>query len=253
MTSFTPFADFTHDSVPLVPAVKGTLVALYATGSSAIQETAADIAKYRHAGAGVVLIDQSPSLSVFAAGLADVADVENFAGTPQAAAKAVTHRQLHGWQSTLYVSFNSLAGLQSAIASPAGVLYGVADYSWSQAQSEQLLGQHPDWAYCQYGDPGSNPRTLIPGTSVTLQQCNADIDVAQASWAAQFLPKPPPPPPPPHGPYLQLADGTKSLADIAASRNTSEQHLRALAETAYPVELARRPLRKGMPYFTSNP
>src|SRR5258708_40270289 len=99
MPSFPPFADSPHDSAPLIPAVKGTLVALYATGPSAIQETAADIAKYRHAGAGVVLIDQSPSLSVFAAGLADVADVENFAGTPQAAAKAATHRQLPGWQS----------------------------------------------------------------------------------------------------------------------------------------------------------
>ncbi len=195
--SFIPFADFTHDSVPRVPAVKGTLIALYATGTSGIEATAADILKYKAAGAGVILIDQSPSLSVFAAGLADVGDVEAFAGTFAAAALAVEQRQAHTWQSTLYVSYNAFSSLKHAIRNPAGVLYGVADYSWSQAQSEQLLDQHPDWAYTQYGDPASNPGTLIPGTNITLRACNADIDIAQQSWAAQFLPKPPPPPPPP--------------------------------------------------------
>lgn len=198
--SYIPFADFTGTSVPKVPAVRGTLVALYATGSSGIEATAADIRKYRSAGAGVILIDQSPSLSVFAAGLADVADVENFAGTPETAARAVLAREAHGWQSTIYLSFSELAAVSAALG-PAidrsKVLFGVANYSWSQAQAEQFLTDHPDWAYVQYGDPGSNPNTLVPGTNVTLRECNADIDIAKASWAAEFLPAPPPPAQPP--------------------------------------------------------
>jgi hypothetical protein len=254
--SFIPFADFTHDSVPHVPAVKGQLVALYATGSSAIQETAADIHKYKAAGAGVILIDQSPSLSVFKAGLADVADVENFAGTAASAAAAILARQAHGWQSTVYLSFSELQNVEAALGAAVDrsrVLFGVADYSWSQAEAEARLNANPHWAYVQYGDPASNPNTLVPGTNVTLRECNADIDIAQASWAAQFLPKPPPPPPPAQGPFRHAADGRQSLAEIAAARGTTEAHLRALSETAYPVALARRPLVAGTEYWTSNP
>ena len=152
------------------------------------KQSLAQIAAAKAAGMGIILIDQTPGLHLFAAGLADVADVENFAGTPQAAAAAVALRQAHKWESTLYISYNSLPALKAAIRNPAGVLYGVADYSWSWQQSEQLLNEHPDWAYTQYGDPASNPNTLGPGTTVTLQQAQADIDIAKASWAAEFLP-----------------------------------------------------------------
>jgi hypothetical protein len=57
------------------------IITLYATGTDGIEATAAEIARFKNAGVGVVLIDQTPSLSVFAAGLADIADVEQFAGT----------------------------------------------------------------------------------------------------------------------------------------------------------------------------
>src|SRR5258708_30711710 len=73
----------------------------------------------------------------------------------------------------------------------------------------------------------------------------ADVNLHTAA-AADFgqWPRPAPPPPPaPHGPYIQFADGTRDLAQIAAARNTPEQHLRALSEPAYALELPRRPLR----------
>jgi hypothetical protein len=227
--SFVPFVDFTHDSVASIPAVKGTLVALYATGSATIVATAADIAKYKNAGAGVVMIDQSEGLGMFASGQADVADVESGAATPESAAAAVAQRQAHGWQSTLYVSYNSLSALSAAILNKTGVVFGVADYSWSESEAETLMGQNPNWAYVQYGDPESNPTTLVPGTNVTLKQCNADIDVAQASWANQFLPPPPPAPDPPtygppaacEGAYRWVMRTDKSLADFAAFRGST--------------------------------
>jgi hypothetical protein len=189
---YVPFCDVTGASSPNIPAVPALgIIALYATGSDGIAATSDQIARFRSAGAGVVLIDQTPSLSVFAAGYADVADVEPGAGTFEAAAAAVLERQAHGWQSTIYLSYSNLQSMVDALSSEVDrklVIFGVADYSWSQAEAEQLLAQNPSWAYCQFGDPQSNPDTLVPGTDVTLSQANADIDVAQSWWADQFLP-----------------------------------------------------------------
>jgi hypothetical protein len=248
--TFVPFIDITRQFADRAPLVKGGIRAYYATGSPDIMETAAQVAAAKAAGMGVVLIDQTVNLVLFRAGLADVGDIEAFAGTDAEAALAVAERQLHHYQSTLYVSFSALPGLKAEIRNPAGVLYGVADYSWSQAQSEQLLGEHPDWAYTQYGDPMSNPLTLVPGTNVTLRQAQADIDIAKSTWANQFMPRPPAPSP---GPYLHLADGTRSLEQIAAERNTTEAHLLATSELWYQGYLQKAPLVKNTPYATSLP
>lgn len=202
MTEFTEFIDITGVNAGRAPLVKGGLRAYYATGTDGIEESAAQLAAAKAAGMGVVLIDQTPSLSVFAAGLAQVADIENYAGTITSAVGAVKTRQAHSsGLSTLYVSFNGLDALAAALRN-AGVKMGlvwfwVADYSWSLAEAEQRLTQNADWAAIQYGDPASNPGTLIPGTSVTLAQAEADIDVAKTGWAAQFLPAAYPPPPVP--------------------------------------------------------
>jgi hypothetical protein len=193
---YTPFVDVTGSNFSRVPLVAGHLYGLYATGSAGIEETAAQLAAVRAAGAGYFLYDQTPSLSVFAAGLAQAADIEQYAGTAAAAHTAVAARQSRGEPSVLYCSYSSLAGLAATISSPAGVTYGVADYSWSDTQAEGLLAANGDWSYCQYGDPASNPATVVPGSAVTLQQAQADINVAKAGWAAQFLPGAPPPPAP---------------------------------------------------------
>jgi hypothetical protein len=189
--TYVPFVDVIGVNSANIPAVSALgIIALYATGSDGIEATAAEIARFKNAGVGVVLIDQTPSLSVFAAGLADVADVEEGAGTPETAVAAILARQAHGWQSTIYISYNSLDSLIGAFTADVDqkrVLFGVANYEWSQAQSEELLSANASWAYCQYGDPDSNPDTLVPGTTVTLAQAQCDIDVAQASWADQFM------------------------------------------------------------------
>ena len=218
--TFVPFIDITGEHAHLAPLVRGGIRAYYATGSQGIMETAAQIAQARSAGLGIILIDQTPGLALFRAGLAHVADVEANAGTPESAATAVAERQAHTEQSTLYVSFNSLPALKAAIRNPSGVLYGVADYSWSQAQSEQLLTAHPDWAYTQYGDNISNAATLVPGPNVTCGQAACDIDIAKGSWAAQFMPRPPVPPPPPPGwvtqAYADLVAAVGDLGKVAA-------------------------------------
>lgn len=218
---YVQFIDITASNFWKAPLVRGGLRAFYATGTPPIEETAAQLAAARAAGMGYFLIDQTPGLHLFAAGIAQVADIEAFAGTVQAAAAAVAMRQTHTEQSTLYVSYSGLPGLKDAIKNPTGVYYGVADYGWSLAQSQQLLAQNKDWAYIQYGDNISNAWTLVPGTDVTCGQASCDIDVAKVWWAAQFLPKPPPPPPPPPHPALpkmeddmQLNDGNGAFTEI---------------------------------------
>lgn len=231
---YTQFADFIHDSVPLVPAVPGSLVALYATGTSDIVATAADIQKYRNNRCGVILIDQSPSLLMFAAGEADVADVENGAGTFGTAAAGVAQRQAHGWQSTIYLSQENVIPQINALGNPANVFFGVANWNDSLATAEQALSASPNWAYVQYGDPNSNPNTVVPGTNITLRDCNADIDVAKDSFANQFLMNPPPPPPPPppvpnqmpvpyrgHWLWIVPKNNRESMMSFANGRSTS--------------------------------
>lgn len=190
--TFTEFIDITADNAGNAPLVKGGIRAFYDTGSSWVQETAGQVAAAKAAGMGIVLIDQSPGLAKFATGQADVADIENGAGTTSALIAAARTRQEHRWQSTAYVSYGSLPALRTAL-SGAGVdmslvLFGVADYSWSIADAERLLGENPDWAYIQYGSNLTNPRTLVPGTNVTLERAVADINVTRGAWADQFLP-----------------------------------------------------------------
>jgi hypothetical protein len=188
--TYVPFVDVIGANSTKIPAVSALgIIALYATGSDGIEATSAEIARFKNAGVGVVLIDQTPSLSVFAAGLADVADVEQGAGTVDTAVAAILDRQAHGWQSTIYLSYSNLGSLTSAFTSEVEqdlVLFGVANWSWSQTQAEDVLATNPNWAYCQYGTPDTNPDTLVPGTSLTLSQVQCDIDVAQGSWADQF-------------------------------------------------------------------
>lgn len=187
MSGYTEFIDITGGDAGLAPLVAGGLRAYYVTGSDGIEESAAQVSAAEAAGMTVLLIDQTPGLAEFAAGRADIADVESLAGTPAAAVTAIASRIKAGLTlHTLYVSYDSLPALRAAVTGLPGVCYGVANYGWSLAEAEQLLAENGDWAYCQYGDPDSNPGTLVPGTGVTLAQANADIDVATGAWAAHF-------------------------------------------------------------------
>lgn len=192
MTTFVPFVDVTGANASRAPLVRGGIRAYYATGSGGVQETAGQVTAAKAADMGVILIDQSPGLILFATGRADVADIERGAGTTSALIAAARARQEHHWQSTAYVSWGSLPALREVL-SGAGldmslVLFGVADYSWSIADAQRLLGENPDWAYIQYGSNLTNPRTLVPGTNMTLAEAVADINVARPGWADQFLP-----------------------------------------------------------------
>jgi hypothetical protein len=196
MSDYTGFTDVTGASAPNDPIVHGGLVAAYLTGTGVVPWSAAEIAARRAGGEGVVGIDQTPGGQLFAQNgtvdgvKASIYDVEAEAGTPASAAAACRSRVALGVpQHTLYVSLSGLPALRAAVAGIPGVVYGVADYSWSLAEAEAYIAANSDVVYAQYGDPQTNPNTLVPGTNVTLTQANADIDVARSSWAAQFIPQ----------------------------------------------------------------
>jgi len=127
------------------------LIALYATGSQGIAATAAQIRYYRVAGVGVEMIDQTPGLNVWAAGWADIPDVEPRAGTFEDAISGALSRQAHGWQSTIYISASDQPGLaeqmQAAGVDMSLVLWGIPDWSLNLEEAQQSLGGNT--VFCQ--------------------------------------------------------------------------------------------------------
>jgi hypothetical protein len=197
VTNFTGFVDVIAANSSKVPVVKGGIVALYATGSSIIEATASEIARFKTGGCGVILIDQTPDQLVLAAGLADVGDIESLAGTYGAAVAACKARAAHNWMTTLYVGYDNIAALEAALTSGGVdmslVRFGVANYNWSIDEAQQLLAQTDSWVYVQYGDNITNAGTPIPGSNpvVTCGEASCDIDVAKKSWADLFTPQDP--------------------------------------------------------------
>jgi hypothetical protein len=110
------------------------------------------------------------------------------------------------------------------------------------------------WQTLAWSGGNTDPRiSLLQLIKQVLGAADVDnipgVHVAKVPDFGQW-PRPVIPAPPPH---LQIADGTKSLPQIAAARNTTVAHLRSVSEPAYAAALAQVPLAKGMPYWTSNP
>lgn len=138
--------------------------------------------------AGKVHVDQAPGLPLFAKGLADVADVETGAATLEQFLEAALERSAVGRQSTLYQSWGdngtNLAAARAAVAERHidGVRYFVANFNWSMQNAINFLNTNGDAVGVQFASPGSNPHTMMPGSSLTLSDANVDLSVKRASW-----------------------------------------------------------------------
>ncbi|MGP0047848.1 MAG: hypothetical protein ACLPZR_03225, partial [Solirubrobacteraceae bacterium] len=77
-----------------------------------------------------------------------------------------------------------------------------ADWNLSEAEATARLGTDLGngaiIASIQFASPTSNPDTVIPGTSITLAQANADLSVTLDAWMAKAAPAPAPAKPPVH-------------------------------------------------------
>jgi hypothetical protein len=79
------------------------------------------------------------------------------------------------------------AGVPPGVAGNPGGRIFLADWNLNHDEAVALLntnfGGYPVMAV-QWASPSTNPHTVIPGTSVTLAQANADLSVTVPAWFA---------------------------------------------------------------------
>lgn len=170
-------------------------VAGYVTGSGVVPWTAAQWDLFPPEAR--VRIDQSPSLSVFRLGGADVADVEPFAGTVASFVQAVEDRirdGANGGWSTIYGTSDTIAAARDALdrlypRTPTWY-YGhvdcwLADWNLDEQHAAAVIGELVHGLSCravQWASPTSNPRTPVPGSDLTLEQAQLDLSAADSDW-----------------------------------------------------------------------
>lgn len=182
MSEYVIQVDTIHANVGKLP---GNLIAVmgYDTGTPDIAWTAEDWARFPLA--GKVIVDQSPDLAQFAAGKANVADVERGAATVESFIAAARQREAMKLDSTIYISLDPLRdaiGQMIRAGLNTHVRYFVADYGFSMNEAIDYLHTHPVAVGVQFASPGSNPHTILPGSTLTLAQAGADLSVKRASW-----------------------------------------------------------------------
>jgi hypothetical protein len=173
--------DTTHVNVDKLPA---NLIAVmgYDTGTPDVLWIPPDWARFP--GASHVNLDQSFALESFASGQSKGADIERGAGTVQTFIQAARRRMTLGLGSPLYISFDALndALTQCVKAGITGVRTMVANYEWSETEARAYLDANAQAVLVQFANSGTNPRTVIPGTSLTMADVNCDLSVKRADW-----------------------------------------------------------------------
>jgi hypothetical protein len=170
--------------VPLIAALNPAKVAGYVTGSGGIAWSLQEWDMFPESRTGRVRIDQTPTLAPFAQGNAEVADVENGAGTITEFAVAAKARKLKGLRSAIYIQ-SSNANNAHAYFTQQGIIsdvdWWIADWNLSETQAATEIGKNNVVAV-QWASPTSNPNTLVPGSKLTLAQAGVDLSVALEAW-----------------------------------------------------------------------
>lgn len=181
-----PMLDFigSDKHMAQLAALQPAKVAGYVTGSSGILWSLQEWDMFPDNKTGKVRIDQSPGLALFAAGKADVADVETGAATVEHfIAAAITRRDKFGIKSTIYIQASS-ANDAHAKCQVAGildhVLWWIADWNLTVDQATARLNDTV--VAVQYASPTSNPDTDIPGSHLRLIDVGVDLSVTRADW-----------------------------------------------------------------------
>lgn len=210
MTSYTVMLDAIGADAGNIPAF-APKVAGYVTGSDGVPWPSTAWARFTQA--GHVRIDQSPTLTAWASGGADVADMEDGAATQGTVIIQGLVRQAKGWWSFVYVCQANLASLQDA-ARAAGftkVQWWVANWNLSEEEAGAALGG--DIVAVQFASPTSNPDTVVPGGTATLKDANMDLSVTIPSWFAYRPPVP------------AVTTGVVVLEDLATIKVTSTDRI----------------------------
>ena len=220
------YIDTVHGSVGSVP-VDTKYVGGYTSGTADIQWTDADWRRFPQSihsriyqGYGAV-----PSLLSF-----DEIDVETGAVSPSQAAELVRSRVISGIQwTTIYGSQSSVEATTALIQAMGPSIWighvnvRLANWNLNEQEASAVVGTSVGGATVigvQWASPSSNPDTLIPGTDVTLQAGNVDLNVVDAYWTPSGGFSIPPIQPPPPGTQT-LAGVLVNLPNGAVKRVTS--------------------------------
>jgi hypothetical protein len=236
--------DATHDGIAHLPH---GLAAGYTTGSGGVPWTAADWKAHP----GAVRICQDPGATDTTA---DVLDVERGAATTSvaarwaeaAAANFAAGKRPGQRHPAVYMSLSAVTPVVNALVAGgihSGVGLWVANWNLTAAEATVLV-QHAGGPFpvigVQYGNRGSY-----------------DVSVFSKPWLDAVSGDPPPHPHPAEGPHRHTAPGGRTLAQIAAGRNTTPAHiLQVTAAALTPADItttANLNLPAGWVYYTSNP
>ena len=159
-----------------LPAAMGVVWA-YNTGTPGIPWSVEQRARFDHA--HLYTVDQGfGSKTPFDA---DEFDLEARAWTVPELVQVAAARAEKRWSTRIYCSRIPYAMMSGALAA-AGLLhlpvfFRIADWSLNEAQARAQLGGN---VYAiQWASPSSNPATLLPGTQLTLEEAQADLNVVR--------------------------------------------------------------------------
>jgi hypothetical protein len=147
----------------------------YVTGTPDVKWSDADIAAV-HAGL-VIRVDQGFGTATNFN--ADEFDIEARALSVFQAGEIAAGRAQHSIVTRFYGGWDTYAKVSAELASMGllrNVWWRIADWDLNEQMATAALVNN---VYAvQWASPTSNPRTLIPGTDVTLKTANADLSVA---------------------------------------------------------------------------
>ena len=170
-------ADATGEHADNLPAAMGVAWA-YKTGTPGIPWSPDQVDRIAASG-HVYTIDQGfGSKGPFDA---DEFDLEARAWTVPELIDVIAARAEKRWSTRIYCSKIPYGMMMGALAA-AGLLhlpvfFRIADWSLSEEQARATLGGN---VYAkQWASPTSNPQTLVPGTDLTLEQAQCDLNVVR--------------------------------------------------------------------------
>lgn len=170
--SYVLMYDGIHDDVPSIPTAAAKVAGYVSGANHGFWWTAADWARFPHAGHVRIDTDGSAPLA------SDVADCESGDMSPAGAARWAKTRQDHGWWSFIYCSESILPTVRQACAAAGVVKVGYWIANWSLTETEAAAKLGGDICAVQFSSPSVNPGQRY------------DLSVARPDW----YPAPTPPP-----------------------------------------------------------
>lgn len=166
--------------VNLVAGAKPGAIWPYITGSDGIAWTAEQVRQFRAKNPNIKVyrVNQGFRQGPGQALNGDEFDLEQGAWTIDQIMEIIAARREAHWTTRVYCSWSDYGTVKQRLADAGmgkSVWFRIAD--WNIDQHVADLELHADVYAGQWASPTSNPRTLIPGTKLTLEQANADLSV----------------------------------------------------------------------------